>query len=652
MYINPQTGKSGSFKVTDSPIDNDSGILKVNFPSPTGFTSGGGDVTSSPYATTYNWSGAGATASGSQTVTVFNNAALTNTTSFTVTPDMANPINGALTVNGQTASGAGTSGYSSVTNFAIGSRTDYTDGGSGLASSTLTVQSFALSSSDGIVNGTCGAATTPFSSPTVISGTTQPGGIVTGRCYLYTLTGTDNVGNVASISTTVKVDTTGPSAPTPTLSAATGNTFISGTTVFINPQTGKSGGFTVTSNPTDNDSGIRNVIFPALIGFTSGGGTISSSPFTTTYAWSGAGATASGSQTVTANNNASLSNTSSFTVTPDTTGPTAGAVTVAGVAATSGGASATVNNSTNANNLFTITGRTDYNADAGSGVASSVLTVQSETLSGSTCGALGSGGPFTSPTTITGTTQPSGILAGFCYVYTLTGTDNVGNTSTITTTVVDNSLSFTVTTQPSSVTAGASNSVTLTAIKNGATDTGYTGAPLTWAGASNSPNGTTPTLPTNPTWSSGQATFNIVLVKAENETLSVTDGTRTGNFTQITVNAAAATKMVFVNCSLATNSATCSPQPISVGNNSDMTFNIQTQDPFGNPSAPSVAISITFTNSDGTFSITAGAPAAITPPATTSGQVTLHHGMNGGTDSLTAHASAGGFADATLTAKK
>jgi hypothetical protein len=61
--------------------------------------------------------------------------------------------------------------------------------------------------------------------------------------------------------------------------------------------------------------------------------------------------------------------------------------------------------------------------------------VQSETLTGTTCGAPGSGGPFTSPTTITGTTQPSGITWGYCYLYTLTGTDNVGNTVSISTTV-------------------------------------------------------------------------------------------------------------------------------------------------------------------------------------------------------------------------
>ena len=107
--------------------------------------------------------------------------------------------------------------------------------------------------------------------PTVVSGTTQPVGIVTGRCYTYTLTGTDNVGNSTTISTTVKVDTTAPVAPTITALRCDREHFsISGTTVFINPQAGNSGSFTATATSTDGDSGIQKLAFPALTGFSSG----------------------------------------------------------------------------------------------------------------------------------------------------------------------------------------------------------------------------------------------------------------------------------------------------------------------------------------------------------------------------------------------
>ena len=42
-------------------------------------------------------------------------------------------------------------------------------------------------------------------------------GIVSGFCYRYTLTGTDSVGNTASIFTIVKLDTTAPNFGSPAL---------------------------------------------------------------------------------------------------------------------------------------------------------------------------------------------------------------------------------------------------------------------------------------------------------------------------------------------------------------------------------------------------------------------------------------------------
>ena len=213
------------------------------------------------------------------------------------------------------------------------------------------------------------------------------------------------------------------------LSGASGNTFISSTTVYINAQAGRSGSFQAAATSTDNDSGILKLNFPALSGFTSGGGDVSSSPYSSgIYSWSGAVA-ASGSQTVTATNNANLTSSGSFTVTPDTSNPTGGALTVNGTAATGAGSSSTT---TNPN--FAINSRTDY-TDSGSGLASSTLTVQSETLTNNnSCGAAGSGGPYTSPTTILGTNNAA-ITVGYCYRYTLTGTDNVGNTTSVSTTV-------------------------------------------------------------------------------------------------------------------------------------------------------------------------------------------------------------------------
>ncbi len=76
---------------------------------------------------------------------------------------------------------------------------------------------------------------------------------------------------------------------------------------------------------------------------------------------------------------------------------------------------------------FTIGLRTDY-TDATAGLASSTLTREQGTLAADACSAYGA------PTTLVGTPAQSGLATG-CYRYLLTGTDNVGNTVTITTVV-------------------------------------------------------------------------------------------------------------------------------------------------------------------------------------------------------------------------
>jgi hypothetical protein len=317
VYINPQAGKSGGFLVGATTTDADSGIAKVNFPGLTGFTSGGGDTLSSPFQTTYAWTGTVA-ASGSQTVTATNGATGTATSTFTVTPDTTGPVGGLLTVNAVAASGSGSMSSSASGSFAI-ARTDYTGdgtGGSGLASSVLTLQTAPLSSSDGVAAGVCGT----FSAGAILTGSPVQA-LSTTDCYRYTLTGTDRVGNMSSLSTTVEFDASAPGIPPLSIVANGSNTYAQGTAVTINAQSGKSGSFQVTASPTDGDSGILNVGFPLPTGFTSGNGSVTSSPFSTNYVWSGA-VGASGSQTVTATNQTGKSSTGSFTVTSDTTSPT------------------------------------------------------------------------------------------------------------------------------------------------------------------------------------------------------------------------------------------------------------------------------------------------------------------------------------------
>ncbi|HST32977.1 MAG TPA: hypothetical protein VLJ80_05595, partial [Solirubrobacteraceae bacterium] len=255
--------------------------------------------------------------------------------------------------------------------------------------------------------------------------------------------------------------------------------------------------------------------------------------------------------------------------------------------------------------------------------------------------------------------------------YTLTAKDGslTSATSSSLTITVGTAASLTLGASSTTPGAGEADNLTITALDAGGNvATTYSGVhELTFSGASaigsNNPtvsnsSGTATNFGTKTaiSFSSGVATVKettkngvLRLYKAESAKVVVSDGTiNNGTGLSITVSTGTASTMAFVNCSVGAEN--CSGQPISVGNNSDMTFNMQTQDSFGNPSAPTSALSITFTNSDGTFSITAGEPAKITAPATTSGSVTLHHGVNGGTNTLTAKAS--GFANVTLTAKK
>jgi hypothetical protein len=431
---------SGSFKLIDRVSDSGSGPASASFPAiaTSGWahgaetvSSGSGSLPTVAYTSgTFSWTASPGTPAG---YNVSSNDAAGNTSSgagLVFTSDTSAPTGGGLSVNGTAATGSDPVSYTSSTGFSIGARTDYAElqsgTQSGLASSSLTLQSETLS------NGVCGTPGSggPFASATAITGTTQPSGIASGFCYLYTLTGSDNVGNVASVTTTVIVDTSKPSTPSLSFSGLSSNAYYASAnnTLYFRPAAG--GTYTLAATSTA-PSGIAAYTFSSLAG---NGFTGSQAGGQVAYTFGASASQPASPPSVSATSkSANASASASYNLIADTTAPAGGALSVNGTAASGSGSS-----STTSNPAFTIGARSDYGeaqSATQAGLASSTLTVQSEALTSGACGAPGSAGPFASATAITGTTQPSGIASGFCYLYTLTGKDNVGNPASISTTV-------------------------------------------------------------------------------------------------------------------------------------------------------------------------------------------------------------------------
>ena len=184
----------------------------------------------------------------------------------------------------------------------------------------------------------CGA----FGATTTIIGTTSQT-VASGNCYLLILTGKDNVANTATLQTTVKVDTTAPSAPTFTFANLGGGAYYSGagTTVWFRPGAA-TGTFDITASSTDADTGIASYTFPTAVTMGTNWA-VSGAGATRTYSYT-AGAGTPGAQTVTATNPAGLTSaTGTWTTSADSTAPSGGAFTANGTAATAGGSSSYLN---------------------------------------------------------------------------------------------------------------------------------------------------------------------------------------------------------------------------------------------------------------------------------------------------------------------
>ena len=400
LYYKPGAN-GGTFRVTATASDGQSGIASVAFPAIANVTGGGADA-SSPYEMDYTW-GASTSATGNQNVTATNNAGLTSANGpFTLTQDSTAP-------SGQTLALVGGPYYTSLSvSLTAG---DGSDGGSGLDTSSRLYERDSAT----LTNGSCGAFSGSWTTVANPDAT-----VASGSCYRYRYSIADNVGNrsaTVTASVDAKVDTSAPAAPSLSLAEnpADPDQHVSGTTLYYKP--GANGGtFRVTATASDGQSGIASVAFPAIANVT-GGGADASSPYEMDYTW-GASTSATGNQNVTATNNAGLTSANGpFTLTQDSTAP-------------SGQTLALVGGPYYTSLSVSLTAGDGSDGGAGLDTSSRLYERDSATLTNGSCGAFS--GSWT-----TVANPDATVASGSCYRYRYSIADNVGNRSATVTASVD-----------------------------------------------------------------------------------------------------------------------------------------------------------------------------------------------------------------------
>lgn len=348
------------------------------------------------------------------TVTAVDDRGNEGSTTLVPVDDISAPRDGELRVNGTLASAAGATSVATGP-FTIGLVTPFaeeaTDTDSGLAAVTLVRESAALS------GGSCG----PFGGPTPLdlAAPVEQSGLGDG-CYRYTLSGTDLVGNIATVHTIVRVDTTAPSVGA--LSANGTDAAPAGSTSYS-----RTGAWSLArTDYTDGGTGIASSTLVRSTAPLSGGACGTSWSDTTVSGAPGESGVTTGCvrYTLTGTDNAGLTSSTSTTVLVDTVAPTGGRLTVNGVAATGAGSTSTATTSS-----VTVQSVTDF-ADANAGMQSTVLTHAFASMAAGVCGAFDVAGAET----VTGAVTLVGLPDG-CHRFTLTGTDLAGNTASVSSTV-------------------------------------------------------------------------------------------------------------------------------------------------------------------------------------------------------------------------
>jgi hypothetical protein len=352
-YYRGAAAGSLRFKVTPVSIPGRSAPISAGFsalpPDAFGFSFDSSAVTTpagGPFVSNAMSWAAGTTSNPHGTISLTNEAGNTFGAPGSLVNDSTAPTGGSVDASGLVGTGGR---YSTSLTMSL-QLAKGADAASGLADATgpsdvpatLMRASATLSSSDGVVNGSCGTysadAQVGASNPASAVSDTVP---TDRRCYRYRYLVPDHVGNIATYSSpdikviAVPAGSLTPSTATLTAVTGTASQSISGSTVYYNPA--QLGSFNVDSSASAIYTGIAQFSYPSIAGFTGGGVVttpLTGSTFRSTYAWSANTASPSpGAQPITAMNNAgeNATNPSAFSVVKDGTGPSGGTVDATGL---------------------------------------------------------------------------------------------------------------------------------------------------------------------------------------------------------------------------------------------------------------------------------------------------------------------------------
>jgi hypothetical protein len=413
----------------------------------------------------------------------------------------------------------------------------------------------------------------------------------------------DNLDNAEGNKTaTIKLDKTSPtvSIASITVGGTTTCEYVSGssawysTTASGNSCGSATGSFAVAASASDpgaTASGINDVLFPTLVGFTGGGDVLGAGPYASSYGWTNATST-SPSANVTASDNAGNTNTAPFSFTLDNGAPS-GAITNPSAGNISGTVSLT---STSAADNVGGSGVKSLAYYRCSGVPAS-CTTSPPGIGWTAIGSAATTSPYT--VSLDTTTVPNGA-----YTLKAVMTDNVGNQSTTAGigVTVNNSYAFVLSSIGTQRAGTAFNGFTIQLQVNGSNTgsvggTSYAGAHTITFGSTatgNSPNSSTASgLNQSLTFNaSGQATAgSITLVKAEGSgSLSATDST----------NAVTGTSNTFATDSGGVTLAFSPSGTVTFGMNQQKSFTVLVpNDAFGNPFTSAAGITVNLSLSSG-----------------------------------------------------